>query len=380
MAKGAHLRDTPESARPYDDHMRAALRLARRGLGQVWPNPAVGCVIANKDGLMVGRGWTQAGGSPHAETEALKRAGASVKGATAYVTLEPCAHARTPDGPCAKALAKAGIARAVVACRDPDPRTNGGGIAILRAAGIEVVEGLGEAEAKALNAGFLLRVTEGRPLVTLKVASSLDGRIATGTGESKWITGEPARAQAHALRARHDAVVVGSGTVLADDPELTCRLPGLTDRSPVRVVLDGRLRTPLTAKIVATARRVPTWIVTLAGSDAARAKAFADAGVVLLSVPAGREGHPDPKAAFATLAAKGITRVLVEGGRHLTAALLREGPIDRMVWFRAPMMLGGDGVPAAESFGLQALGQAPRFQREGTALAGDDLVETYKAR
>lgn len=362
--------------------MRAALRLARRGLGRVWPNPAVGCILV-KDGLVVGRGWTQPGGRPHAETEALKRAGAAARGATAYVSLEPCAHrnqATPPQPACAEALAKAGVKRAVIACRDPDPRTNGRGINMLQKAGVEVIEGLSESEARSINAGFLLRVTSGRPLVTLKVASSLDGRIATGSGESKWITGEPARAQAHALRARHDAVVVGSGTVLADDPELTCRLPGLGDRSPVRVIFDGRLRAPLTAKVVASARTTPTWIVTLLHADPARQKAFTAAGVTLIQVAGGREGHPDPKAAFAALAGKGITRVLVEGGRHLTAALLRDGPIDRMVWFRAPMLLGGDGMPAAESFGLTKLDEAPRFRREGTATAGEDLVETYKSQ
>ncbi|MSP20717.1 MAG: bifunctional diaminohydroxyphosphoribosylaminopyrimidine deaminase/5-amino-6-(5-phosphoribosylamino)uracil reductase RibD [Alphaproteobacteria bacterium] len=358
--------------------MRAALRLARRGLGVVWPNPAVGCVLV-KDGLVVGRGWTQPRGRPHAETEALARARGNVRGATAYVTFEPCAHNdRVPS--CAVTLATAGIKRAVVACRDPDPRTSGKGIALLKNAGVEVIEGVLEADAKALNAGFLLRVTASRPLVTLKVASSLDGRIATGSGESKWITGEPARAQGHALRARQDAVVVGSGTVLADDPELTCRLPGLEYRSPVRVVFDGRLRTPLTAKIIATARQTPTWIVTLAGADALRQKDFADAGVLIIPVSAGHECHPEPKAAFAALAQRGITRVLVEGGRHLTAALLRDGPIDRIVWYRAPMWLGGDGVPAAESLGLQTLNAAPRFRREGASPAGEDMVETYKAQ
>lgn len=358
--------------------MRAALRLARRGLGQVWPNPAVGCVLV-KDGFVVGRGWTQRGGRPHAEAEALERAGARARGATAYVTLEPCAHTSGRGPACAEELVKAGIARAVIACRDPDPRTRGHGLAILRKAGVAVTGGVLEAEATALNAGFVLRITAGRPLVTLKVASSLDGRIATGTGESKWITGELARAQGHALRGRNDAVVVGSGTVLADDPELTCRLPGLHDRSPVRVVFDGRLRTPLTAKVVATARQVPTWIITVAG-DPKRQRPFTDAGVLLLPVAAGSDGHPEAKAAFAALAARGITRVLVEGGRHLTAALLRDGPIDRIVWFRAPMWLGGDGLPAAESFGLQTLNAAPRFQRTGAAPAGDDMVETYRSQ
>ena len=358
--------------------MRAALRLARRGLGRVWPNPAVGCVLV-KDGLVVGRGWTQPSGRPHAETEALARAGTNARGATAYITMEPCAHP-SASGPCALQLAKAGIKRAVVAMRDPDPRTHGQGINMLRNAGVVVTEGVADHEARALNGGFILRMTGHRPMVTLKVASSLDGRIATGTGESKWITGEPARAQGHALRARHDAVVVGSGTVLADDPDLTCRLPGLSDRSPVRVVFDGRLRTPLTAKLVTTARQVPTWIFTLQSADADRQAAFTGTGVQVITVEAGSDGSPDPQAAFRALAQRGITRALVEGGRHLTAALLRGGPIDRIVWYRAPMWLGGDGVPAAESFGLQSLMAAPRFAREGAAPAGDDLVETYKAQ
>ncbi len=217
-------------------HMRAALALARRGLGNTWPNPAVGCVIVH-DGLVVGRGVTAPGGRPHAEAAALAMAGAAARDATAYVTLEPCAHVgRTP--PCADALIAAGLARVVVAMRDPDPRVNGAGLDRIRAAGIAVQEGLLAEDAADLAAGFVLRVVQHRPMVTLKLASTLDGRIATRGGESRWITAEPARRMAHALRGRHDAILVGVGTVLADDPDLTCRIPGFRPTPLVRVVAD----------------------------------------------------------------------------------------------------------------------------------------------
>ncbi|MCK5275514.1 MAG: bifunctional diaminohydroxyphosphoribosylaminopyrimidine deaminase/5-amino-6-(5-phosphoribosylamino)uracil reductase RibD, partial [Alphaproteobacteria bacterium] len=220
--------------------MRAALALAGRGLGRVWPNPAVGCVLVDRDGRVTGRGWTQPGGRPHAETEALARAGGAAKGATAYVTLEPCVHhGQTP--PCADALIEAGVARVIAATEDPDPRVKGGGLGRLRDAGIAVEAGLLREEAELLNAGYLMRQREGRPVVTLKLATTLDGRIATHAGESRWITGEAARARGHMMRARHDAIMVGIGTALADNPTLTCRLPGLEDRSPVRIVVDARL-------------------------------------------------------------------------------------------------------------------------------------------
>src|SRR5437762_37728 len=256
--------------------MGAALALARRGLGNVWPNPAVGCVIV-KDGRVVGRGWTQPGGRPHAETEALARAGETARGATAYVTLEPCCHwGRTP--PCADALIAAGLSRVVVALEDPDPRVAGGGLARLRAAGLAVETGLGATEASEINAGFFQRVRLGRPLVTLKLATSLDGRIATASGESRWITGPAARERAHLLRATHDAILVGTDTVLADNPQLTCRLPGLAEHSPVRVVIDRRVRIPLDAHLLAEARQIPSWVVTLAPADRARRTAPGDAG------------------------------------------------------------------------------------------------------
>ena len=244
-----------ESQALHDEisHMHAALTLARRGLGDVWPNPAVGCVLVNGR-RVVGRGWTQFGGRPHAETEALRRAGPVSRGATAYISLEPCDH-HGETAPCTEALISSGISRAVIAIEDPDTRVCGRGEARLRAAGIAVDMGVCRAAAAEVNAGFLLRVTEGRPLVTLKVATTLDGRIATGSGDSRWITGDAARIVAHRLRAEHDAVIVGSNTALADDPELTCRLPGMERRSPVRIVLDGRLRVPSTAKLVRTAHQ-----------------------------------------------------------------------------------------------------------------------------
>src|SRR5688572_19319773 len=240
------------------EHMAAALSLAARNLGQVWPNPAVGCVIVDQVGHVVGRGFTQRGGRPHAETEALKMAGDRAKGSTAYVTLEPCSHhGKTP--PCAEALVAAGVKRCVAAIEDPDPRVSGRGLATLRDAGIAVETGVLADRARDLNAGFLTRVTKGRPLVALKLATSLDGRIATRAGESRWITGEEARAYGHRLRATHDAIAVGSGTVLADDPELTCRIPGLEHRSPVRLVFDRRGRIPVTAKVLTEVP--PTWII-----------------------------------------------------------------------------------------------------------------------
>jgi diaminohydroxyphosphoribosylaminopyrimidine deaminase/5-amino-6-(5-phosphoribosylamino)uracil reductase len=355
--------------------MGLALALARRGLGQTWPNPAVGCVLV-KDGVVVGRGWTQKGGRPHAETEALKRAGAAAKGATSYVTLEPCSHhGQTP--PCAEALIAAGISRAVVATTDPDARVDGKGNAMLREARIAVDEGLRKAEADEINAGFFLRVREGRPLVTLKLATTLDGRIATKTGESRWISGAASRRRAHLMRAQHDAVLVGSNTVAADDPELTCRLPGLFARSPVRVIFDARLNLPPTAKLVTTARVTPTWIVVRPDAARDRVRALEDAGVTVIQREPNPAGHTDAPDALRELAARGITRVLCEGGSGLAASLLRAGLVDRLAWFHAPRVMGGDGLEATAALGVEALAQAPGFRRTALEAIGEDVLETY---
>src|SRR5688572_22118674 len=238
-------------------HMRRALSLAHLGWGRTAPNPMVGAVVV-RDDVVVGEGYHAEFGGPHAEVAALRQAGERARGATVYVTLEPCSHhGKTP--PCAEALVAAGVKRCVAAIEDPDPRVSGRGLATLRDAGIAVETGVLADRARDLNAGFLTRVTKGRPLVALKLATSLDGRIATRAGESRWITGEEARAYGHRLRATHDAIAVGSGTVLADDPELTCRIPGLEHRSPVRLVFDRRGRIPVTAKVLTEVP--PTWII-----------------------------------------------------------------------------------------------------------------------
>ncbi len=354
--------------------MRAALALARRGVGTTWPNPSVGCVIV-RDGSVVGRGVTQPGGRPHAETQALAMAGEAARGADAYVTLEPCNHTgQTP--PCTEALIAAGIARVVIAGSDPDPRVNGAGIARLREAGIEVVTGMLTAEADAMQAGFLHRVRHGRPLVTLKLASTLDGRIATRGGESQWITGPAAREAGHALRGRHDAVLVGVGTVLADNPLLTCRIPGFRTRPVVRIVVDSHLRTPLTAKLVATASSDPTWIIHRGGVPADRRAAFANAGVRLFDVAGGERGV-DLRAGLAAVGSAGLTRVLVEGGAQMAAGLLRDGLVDRIAWFHAPGVIGGDGWPAAQAFGVAALAAMPRFTRTRVRAIGDDMLTEF---
>ncbi|MDE0388568.1 MAG: bifunctional diaminohydroxyphosphoribosylaminopyrimidine deaminase/5-amino-6-(5-phosphoribosylamino)uracil reductase RibD [Rhodospirillales bacterium] len=364
-------------ADPALDHrfMALALALAGRGLGNVWPNPAVGCVIV-KDGHIVGRGWTQPGGRPHAETEALARAGDRAQGTTCYTTLEPCAH-HGETGPCADALVDAGIARAVVATQDPDPRVAGRGSVMLEDAGIEVARGCMENEARALNAGFLSRVEKGRPYVTLKLATSLDGRIGTRTGDSRWITGAPARARGHLLRAQNDAVLVGAASALADDPALTCRLPGLIDRSPVRIVIDGSAGLPASHALIAGAGEHPTWIVSTQelGSDGRHAD-WHESGAEVIEVAAEADGRPSLGAALGVLAKRGLTRVLVEGGGRLAAGLLRAGLVDRIEWFRAPGAIGGDGVPALAALGVDRADDMPRFHRISSASVGEDVLDT----
>jgi len=355
--------------------MRAALTLAARGLGQVAPNPAVGCLVV-KDGRVVGRGWTQPGGRPHAETEALRQAGKAAAGATVYVSLEPCAH-HGKTAPCAEALVAAGVARVVVALEDPDPRVAGRGLDLLQQAGIAVTVGVARGQAERLNAGFLKRIIKGQPLVVLKLATSLDGRIATHSGHSQWITGELARRRAHLLRARADAILVGSGTAVSDNPRLDVRLPGLEGRRPLRVVIDGRLRLPLTHDLVARAAAVPTLLVTHDGNEAARLQAYQDAGVEVVQVATDADGHVSLDATLSLLGERGITRLLVEGGGHLAASLLRGGLIDRLAWFQAPLVIGGDGVAAVSGFGVDRLDEAPRFSEILMAQLGRDRIDIF---
>ena len=361
------------------DFMMMALTLAERGLGQVAPNPAVGCVIV-RDGVVVGRGWTQAGGRPHAETVALAQAGDKARGATAYVTLEPCAH-HGKTGPCAEALIEAGVTRVVGAVADPDPRVGGRGFAMLEKAGIEVVEDVCMSRAVYLNQGFFLKVTEERPLVTLKIASSVDGRTATKSGHSRWITGDAARQRGHLLRATHDAIMIGSATAIVDDPILTCRLPGLEERSPLRIVADGRLRLPLTSKLVRDASRFPVLVFTFPGGDAGRRKAFEDCGVELVDVPpVGDTGLMDMREAMKLLADRGITRVLVEGGARLASSLMRAKLVDRVEWFRSSTILGGDGYPAIAALGVDKVDDAPQLLMTGQIDLGADTLSSYVMR
>ena len=358
-------------APPDETHMRSALSLARRGLGQTHPNPTVGCILV-KHGRVIARAHTAPGGRPHAETQALAQAGAAARGATAYVTLEPCAHhGRTP--PCADALIAAGIARVVIAASDPDPRTDGAGIARLRAAGVDTHFGILQAEADQLQAGFLTRLRHGRPLVTLKLATTLDGRLATATGESQWITGPAARRAAHALRGTHDATMAGIGTVLADDPALTCRIEGYRRTPDLRIVVDTGLRTPPDSTLVRTAGQAPLWIL---HAEGATGPALQRTGIRLIPVPGSSDGI-DPAAALQALGREGLTRVLVEGGARLAAALLRADLVDRLAWFHAPALLGADATPATGPLHLAALAHMPRFRRTAARALGPDLLTEY---
>jgi diaminohydroxyphosphoribosylaminopyrimidine deaminase / 5-amino-6-(5-phosphoribosylamino)uracil reductase len=349
--------------------MRHAIALGARGLGQVWPNPAVGCVIV-RDGRVLARGWTQPGGRPHAEAMALAQCDA--RGATAYVSLEPCAHhGKTP--PCADALVASGVARVVTALTDPDPRVAGRGHAVLRAAGVEVVEGLESEAARTVNAGFLCRLTDGRPMVTLKLALTLDGRIATASGESRWITGAQARRAVHALRANHDAVLVGAGTLRADDPDLRVRDLGIA-RQPVRVVALPRLDIAPDSRLLDGLAEAPVWLV-----HADRLELpdwLAARGVEGLGVVAGAEGL-DLAAMLQALGARGLTRVFCEGGGQLAAGLLRAGLVDRIVVFQAGLLIGSEGRAGLGALELAALADAPRFKLQHVQAIGGDVMQVW---
>ncbi len=363
------------SAQDDPRHMAHALGLARRGLGRVWPNPAVGCVLV-KGSRVLGRGFTQPGGRPHAETVALAAAGEGARGATAYVTLEPCAHhGRTP--PCAGALAAAGVARVVTAIEDPDPRVSGRGHAMLRAAGIAVTEGVLAEEARALQRGFLSRVVRGRPMVTLKLAASLDGRIATAAGESRWITGPGARARVHAMRAMHDAVMVGAGTARADDPMLTARGLGVAHQ-PVRVVAARSLDLDAGGNLGRSAREVPVWLVHGPSAPPRARAVWTATGARLIEVDEA-EAALDPRAILSALGLAGLTRVFCEGGGQFAAALLGTGCVDEIALFTAGVALGADARPAIGALGLAALADAGRFRLRGVERVGADTLSLWAA-
>ena len=358
--------------------MQLALTLGRRGQGRTWPNPSVGAVVV-KHGVIVGRGWTQPGGRPHAEPEALKLAGEAARGATLYATLEPCSHfGKSP--PCADAIIAAGVARVVSAIEDPNPEVAGQGHAKLRAAGIKVDIGLGAAEAARDHAGHFRRVREKRPHVILKLAVSSDDKIGAAGHKPVAISGDVAKARVHLLRAQCDAILVGIGTVLADDPLLTCRLPGMEVRSPVRVVLDRALRIPGSSKLVHSARETPLWVMTSNLSEAPAAMKLGAAGAQVIRVATTTAPPPglSLKAVLHALAEKGITRLLVEGGARVASSFVAANLVDEVWLLRGPDPVGADGVPALDALPVSVLTQSPAFKRRASETLQKDTLTIYE--
>ena len=357
--------------------MQLALTLGRRGQGRTWPNPAVGAVVV-RDGVIIGRGWTQPGGRPHAEPEALKRAGEAARDATLYVTLEPCSHVgKSP--PCADAIIAAGIARVVSAIEDPNPEVAGQGHARLRAAGISVDIGLGALEAARDHAGHFRRIRDKRPHVILKLAVSSDNKIGAAGRKPVAISGEAARARVHLLRAQCDAILVGIGTVQADDPLLTCRLPGMEARSPVRIVLDRSLRIPGTSRLVHSARETPLWVMTSNLSEAPAAMKLGAAGaqvirVATTSTPPGL----DLSAVLHALSEKGITRLLVEGGARVASSFVTLGLVDEIWLLRGADPVGADGIAALDALPLTSITQSPAFRVRASETLQKDTLTIYE--
>jgi len=349
--------------------MRAALLQARYSLGRTAPNPPVGCVLV-KDGVLIGNGHTQDGGRPHAETEAIADAGSAARGATAFVTLEPCAHhGQTP--PCAEALVDAGVARVVIACGDPDKRVAGQGVSILTKAGIAVTEGVLKDQAASILSGYFTLRNHHRPRVTVKIASSLDGRIALHDGRSQWITGERTRHFVHLLRSQHDAVMTAMGTVRADNPSLTCRLPGYQGRQPLRVVAASDYDLDPQSHL-ATSHDQGDVVIYVASDDRQSPHP-----VDVVKVSADHEGRPDLHAILADLGARGIQSVMVEAGGRFVASLLKAGLVDELVWTRSSGLIGGDGLASLASLGLENLSDGRMFKRVKTQFIGDDVIEIF---
>jgi diaminohydroxyphosphoribosylaminopyrimidine deaminase/5-amino-6-(5-phosphoribosylamino)uracil reductase len=348
--------------------MRECLGLAHDVLGLTSPNPAVGCVIVRKD-VIVGRGATAAGGRPHAETQALTKAGARARGATAYVSFEPCAHfGQTP--PCARALVEAGVSRVVIGCLDPYPPVRGRGVAILKKAGIATTVGVLEGECRRLNEGFITRVTRGRPFVILKLAISLDGRIAASSGDSRWISSEASRELVHRWRREADAVMVGAATVIADDPRLTCRIEG--GRDPVRVIVDGRLRCPPDATVFRQRSTAPTILVTTPENrDRAKGAYGLQSGTIIaIAAHGGQIALAD---LMRELARRGWSKVLIEGGAHLAGSALAAGVVDRVAFFVAPRIIG-NGLPAVEGLLARTVKQGVALTNFSARRVGDDWL------
>jgi diaminohydroxyphosphoribosylaminopyrimidine deaminase / 5-amino-6-(5-phosphoribosylamino)uracil reductase len=363
---------TPDAAADDARYMALAFALGRRNLGRTWPNPAVGAVIV-KDGMIIGRGWTQPGGRPHAEIEALHRAKKAAQGATMYVTLEPCSHhGKTP--PCADAIIRDGIARVVSALEDPNPQVAGQGHERLRAKGIQVDIGLGAEEARRVHVGHLTRMIKGRPHVLLKLAVSADGKAGLAGRKPVAITAEPAWLRVYQMRAASDAIMVGIGTVLSDNPQLTCRLPGMFERSPVRVVLDATLKLPLATSVVATVRETPTWVFTSNRASSIAEEILQQKGCKVFRVGE-TDGRLDLSAVLKTLAEQGITRLMVEGGPKLAGALAAAGLVDEMALLHGAKEIGETGIDPLEGMPLD--GFTGQLQARGREQIGPDGFEIF---
>ncbi len=363
------------SQSPDEKYMRMALRLAAKARGRTSPNPMVGAVVV-KGGKVISRGYHRKAGEPHAEAIALKKAGKAAKGATLYVTLEPCSHTDKRTPPCTPLVLQSGVKRVVVAMIDPNPSVSGGGIKALRKAGMEVVTGVLEADAKKLNEAYIKYVTTGMPFVTLKIAQTLDGKIATAAGESKWITGEKAREEGHRLRDINDAILVGINTVLKDDPSLTVRIPG--GRDPIRVIVDSKLRTPLNAKVITQKSSAKTFIATLDTMSSDKLVNLLDAGAEIL-LARGSKGQVDLKYLMKMLSSFGITSVLIEGGAEVNASALKSGIVDKVVMFIAPMlMMGRDSLCSIGGTSPMKLAQSIGLSDMQARFVGQDLmIEGY---
>lgn len=356
--------------------MQRALALAESGVGFVSPNPLVGCVIV-RDGRTVGEGYHERYGGPHAEVNALRDAGAEARGAALYTTLEPCCHTgKTP--PCAEAVVQAGVGRVVVAVADPNPKVAGGGLARLRAAGVEVALGICEAEARRQNETFFHFIKTRRPFVTLKCAITLDGKIATRTGASRWITGGPAREWVHRLRHAADALLVGSGTALQDDPQLTTRSPAGGGVNPLRIVVDSTLRLPMSSQLASVAPDCRTLVATSDRASAEKQRQLEDRGVEILRLPSYADGRVDIESLLVELGGRGIASLLVEGGAMLSATLLQRRLVDKMMVFVAPKMIGGDGINVVAAFGVETMADALQLYGMTSKSVGEDvMLEAY---
>ncbi len=357
-------------------YMQRALTIAAGGVGYVSPNPLVGCVIV-KDDSVVGEGYYERYGGPHAEANALRVAGSEARGATLYVTLEPCCHTgKTP--PCADAVLQAGVGRVVIAVGDPNPKVAGGGLARLRAAGIEVTLGVCEAEARRLNEAFLHHIQTQRPFVTLKCAITLDGKIATRTGASRWITGAPAREQVHRMRHAADGLLVGSGTALQDDPQLTTRLPGGGGVNPLRIVVDSMLRLPVSSQLAVVAPDCRTLVATSERASVEKQRQLENQGVEILRLPSYADGRVDMEALLVALGARGVADLLVEGGATLSATLLQRQLANKIVVFVAPKIIGGDGIDVVAALGVDTMADAFLWHGMTSQNVGEDvMLEAY---